>query len=154
MYHVTWAHCCARFTIHIPLTKKNSSSSSLFSSISQADAEAARTSVCLVSVPSLFQCLYISSPDLISRCQSTFSSFVLFTRKTLFSILQQSSHISACTHSYHFFICHHRYHAAHLSVIQSLPVKISLAFPYSYQVIFSLLVFLMMNLKLLHFYQL
>jgi len=112
MYHVTWAHCCARFTIHIPLTKKNSSSSSLFSSISQADAEAARTSVCLVSVPSLFQCLYISSPDLISRCQSTFSSFVLLTRKTLFSILQQSSHISACTHSYHFFICHHRYHAA------------------------------------------
>ena len=52
------------------------SSSSLFLSVSRADAESAWkafTSICLVSVPSLFQCLHFSSPDLLSRCQSTFS---------------------------------------------------------------------------------
>jgi len=31
------------------------------------------TSICLMSVPLLFQCLHFSSPDLLSRCQSTFS---------------------------------------------------------------------------------
>jgi len=60
----------------------DTSSSSLFSSVSRADDEAARnasTSVCLVSLPSLNQCLHFSSPDLLSRCQSTFS-FVFHLR--------------------------------------------------------------------------
>jgi len=64
-------------------------SSSLFSSVSRADDEAARiafTSVCLVSVSSLLQCLHFSSPDLLSRCQSTFSFVFL-----CFSLLQCSS---------------------------------------------------------------
>ena len=53
-------------------------------SVSRADDEAARnasTSVCLVSDPSLLQCLHFSSPDLLSRCQSTFSFvFLCFSR--------------------------------------------------------------------------